>query len=741
MSMTGSLTREIETRNITRRFTCQSDSLKKGRMCVTQAIPPPLRGDENGYEAWLNYREEPDEDLKRTYRTAFASFGGPLPAVAKEELTMGIRKIVGMSPEFLPDGGTTCFSITATGKSLGEEDYRIKPRGPGLLIEAGSEKGLLYGSFALIAELQLGKPVDSIAIESRTSCPIRILNHWDDPKFDHTLGPYNVTRGFAGNSLFNWSDLLEENPRYRDYARLVASIGINAVCLNNVNADPDVLESTFLSGVQAMADRLRPYNIKVFLSVPFTAPMVCDGEKTDEEYGEGYPFCMRNRKVRRGTLETADPLDVKVQDWWKKKADEIYKRIPDFGGYVIKANSEGMPGPQDYGRNHAEGANCLARSLAPHGGLLFYRTFVYEWAKNPEKNRQSKEACCQAFDQFKPLDGQFDDNVIVQSKAGPADFRSHEPPNPLLGAMPDSRQAVEFMIAQEYLGQTTHVCFQAKDWHSILNFDTHQKGAGTTVASVVSGSANGYKSGAIIGVANLGDDANWFGHLLAGANLYAFGCLAWNPQAKVDEIMSAWTCRTFGRSSAVHDAVFRILNESYDVYARYTVPLGLNYMHEANHHFEPRIAALKPAVWNSRSVGYKRGGKKGSGLLELYREEARKEWESPETTPLPQLLFFHNLPWSYKLPNGKSLARHIRDDRITAVENVRNWLEQWRSLKDDLNAQTWAHVYERLQRQYVHAGKWRDAGLKALREVGQLDDDKIQEVLAGDNQYQANRQL
>jgi alpha-glucuronidase len=602
---------------------------------------------------------------------------------------------------------------------LGEEGFAISPGEQGPRLEAFTPKGLLYATFHLLKALQLGSDLCELRVSSIPSCPIRKLDHWDDPKFDHTLGPFNVTRGFAGNSIFHWEDLLEERPRYRDYARLLASIGINAVCLNNVNADPDLLESGYLPGIAAMADRLRPYNIRVYLSVPFTAPMVCDGVPGDASYGDGYPFCMRNRKVRLETLESADPLDPQVQAWWRAKADEIYSLIPDFGGFVIKANSEGMPGPQDYDRSHAEGANCLARALAPHGGILFYRSFVYDWGKREEKGKGKRDVCSQAYAQFKPLDGEFDDNVIVQSKAGPADFRSHEPPNPLFGNMPATRHAVEFMVAQEYLGHTTHICYQGQDWHSILNFDTLQNGPGSTIGGIASGTARGYKAAAIVAVANFGDDANWFGHLFAGANLYAFGALAWNPVAPVAPITAEWIVRTLGPSKRVRETVARILEDSYGVYARYTVPMGMNYMHEGNHHYEPRPSVLTEAIWNPHGAGHNRSVPLEGSFLALYHPDARKHWEDPETTPLTQLLFFHHLPWSHRLPNGKTLAQHMRDDRVAAVEEVRQWLLWWRGLKDDLNPQTWAHVYERMQRQYVHAGKWRDAVLRAMAGVGQ----------------------
>jgi alpha-glucuronidase len=687
-------------------------------MEVPQRIPPPLEGDENGYEAWLAYRPEADAVRRENLEGLFGSFSGQVNDPVREELERGLGKIAGFQPKELGNSGKIRYIIDSGSLKLGQEGFAIRRTGVALTIHAEGQAGFLYATFTLLGHLQLGADLDGLEIESRPASPIRMLNHWDDPKFDHSIGPYNVTRGFAGNSIFNWHNLVEDNPRYRDYARILASVGINAVCLNNVNADPDVIESAFLPGIQAMADRFRPYNIQMFLAVPFTAPMVCDGVIGDDEYGNGYPFCMRNRKVRLDTLETADPLDPRVQQWWKKKAREIYSLIPDFGGFVIKANSEGMPGPQDYGRTHAEGANCLARALAPHGGTLFYRTFVYHGVdKSASPDTPQFDGVCQPYLEFKPLDGAFDDNVILQTKSGPADFRAYEPPSPLLGAVPETRQAVEFMIAQEYLGQTTHVCFQGKDWQSILHFDTHQAGPGTTVASVVTGKKPPYRSGAIVGVANIGDDPNWFGHLFAGANLYAFGKLAWDPEVPMPSVIHEWVVRTLGRSGNATNVASRILDTSYDLYSRYTAPLGINYMFERNHHFEPRISSLSPASWNTEWAGVDRTVSTGTKFLGQYHPKAARRWENPEATPPEQLLFFHRLPWDFRMPNGKTLEQYMIDDRIEAVEGVRTWLEEWRELRDTVNPQIWAHVYERLQRQYVHAGKWRDAGIAAVRKV------------------------
>lgn len=695
----------------------EKDEISTYRM--TQRIPNPIDPDWNGYEAWLRYEQRVHNHGLSAWMKHLGRIDRHGPEAAVVELKRAIRSLTGQPPA-LAETEAADIVFRRIEDGLPEEGFRLTREGQRISLASPSDAGLLYGTFALIRHMQLGRLPSGLSIQSSPSYRLRMLNHWDDPKFDHTIGPYNVTRGFAGNSIFNWEDLAADDPRYTDYARLLASVGINATCINNVNADPDLLETAFLPKLAAVADRLRPYGIRLFLAVCFSAPMITDGEPGEQEYGSEYPFNMRHRKVRLGCLDTANPQDPRVRAWWADKATEIYRLIPDFGGFVIKANSEGMPGPQEYGLSHAAGANCVARALAPHGGTLFWRTFVYgDTLRDVPPTDPRGDGCCQPYLEFKPLDGQFDANVILQTKNGPADFRADEPPSSLLGAVPSTRQAVEFMIAQEYLGHTSHICYQAAHWHDVLNFDTFQQGPGSTVAAATAG-MNGYPEGAMVGVANLGDDPNWFGHLLAGANLYAFGSLAWDPSRDPREIAEEWTGRTFGHNPKVNPVVTRILMESYPTFARYAAPLGLGNMHEPNHHYEPYGKRLTPRIWNPSGAGFDRTVETGSQYLGQYTLEAASRFARPESCPLRQLLFFHHLPWDYEMPDGRSLAQYVAEDRIAAVETVRDWLEAWRSLQNELDAQTFAHVYERMQRQYVHAGKWRDEGLRAMRRVGQF---------------------
>lgn len=686
---------------------------------MLQPIPPPLPADENGYEAWLRYHLEENTQLRNEYRQALRHISGPAPAVAQRELSDALSAITGQQPAVSTEASAqegVCYRFVADA-SLEAEGYRLMGSKTGVQIEATSEAGFLYGTFGFIRWLQLSQPLEALQQEEVPYFARRILNHWDDPKFDHTLGPFNVTRGFAGNSIFNWEDLTAPNPRIRDYGRLMSSIGFNATCINNVNADPDLLETSYLPQIKALADELRPYNLRLYLAVCFSAPMVTDGDIGEESYGLDYPFCMRNRKVRLNTLETADPTDPRVQDWWAQKAEEIYRLIPDFGGFVIKANSEGMPGPQDYGLTHADGANCIARALAPHGGTLFWRTFVYSGGLiDPKYEDRRRDGCTQPYLEFRHLDGQFDDNVILQTKNGPADFRAQEPPSSLFGHLHHTRQAIEVMAAQEYLGHTTHVCYQAEHWHRILTFDTHHQGEGSTIAALTAGRHGSYQPGAYVAIPNLGDDANWFGHLLAGANLYAAGIQGWNPFAQPESITADWARLTFGPDSETLATVSKILNDSYSVFSRYAAPLGMGYMHESCHHFEPLICRISQQDVNADGIGTDRTIATGSGYIGQYHPDAQQGFENLEQCPLEQVLFFHFLPWDYSMPDGRDLLTYLREDRQAAVQDVRGWLEAWRQLQGKVDPQRWAHVYDKLQRQYVHAGKWRDAGLTLINE-------------------------
>ncbi len=672
-------------------------------------IPTPLPGNDDGYAAWLRY------DVSQLAVPAEAGLlsraEGEIPEAVQYELQQAVSG-------FAVTESSAASLTYIHDPSLSAEAYAVAWQGERLELRASGEAGFLYATYALLKRLQCGLSVNGWEECSEPYYPIRILNHWDDPKFDHTLGPYNVTRGFAGNSIFDWEDLQAPNSRIRDYARLMAAAGFNASCVNNVNADPDLLESSFLPGIAALAYALRPYHIRLYLSVCFSAPMVTDGTPGEGEYGVEFPFCMRNRKLRLGCLETADPRDPAVQAWWADKVNELYAHIPDFGGFVIKANSEGMPGPQDYGCTHAEGANCIARALAPHGGTLFWRTFVYQGKlRDPDFLDRPADGNTQAYLEFKGLDGHFDDNVILQTKNGPADFRAYEPPSPLFGAVPHTRHALEVMAAQEYLGHTTHVCYQGGHWKQILDFDSLHQGPGSTVAAVTAGRTGTYPPGALVVVPNLGDDANWFGHRLAGANLYAAGRLGWDPAQAADQLAVEFIERSYVSSSEVKALLSRILNESYEVFSRYAAPLGMGAMHEACHHFEPSTKRWILRDLGPDGIGTDRSAGSGTGYVAQYHPEAGLLFEELERCPLQMRLFFHRLPWDFPMEDGRELLQYLMEDRCAAVDQVAGWIQDLGHFAGELDPQSFSHLYERLQRQWVHAGKWRDVGLAAIQKA------------------------
>ncbi len=480
---------------------------------------------EDGYRLWLRYDLIQNTHLLNEYRLnireVLIDANSPTLMAARSELQRGLDGLLGKNISFTShlnsDGtlivGTPKSSSEIASMNLGEDLKKAGAQGyvikavtvngkRGIVIAGNTDIGVLYGTFGFLRQLQTHKNLTDISVVSAPKVKLRILDHWDNPNG-------TIERGYAGGSLWQWSSLPEyKNPRYTDYARANASIGINGSVLNNVNASPFMLTKDFLVKVAAIADVFRPYGIKVYLSINFSSPKALGG------------------------LKTADPLNPEVQEWWKKKADEIYHFIPDFGGFLVKANSEGQPGPQDYGRTHAQGANMLARALAPHGGIVMWRAFVY--SRNP------KDRTMQAYNEFKPLDGKFDSNVLIQTKNGPLDFQPREPFSPLFGSMPHTQVMMELQITQEYLGHSSALVYLAPLYKEVLESDTYAKGKGSTVAKVLDGSLYHQKLTAIAGVANTGADRNWTGHPFGQANWYAFGRLTWNHELTSAQIADEW---------------------------------------------------------------------------------------------------------------------------------------------------------------------------------------------------------
>lgn len=559
-------------------------------------------------------------------------------------------------------------------KALGEEGYRIIPSGDNLTVTANSGTGLLYGAYHLLRMQSMGKPVDSVITEV-PAFDLRVLNHWDN--LDGT-----IERGYAGKSLWKWEELPGKvSPRYKEYARANASVGINGVVLNNVNASSRILSREYIEKVRVLADIFRPYGIKVYLSANFAAPMQLD------------------------SLPTADPLDKDVAKWWKKKCDEIYAAIPDFGGFLVKANSEGQPGPCDFGRTHAEGANMMARALRPHGGKVMWRAFVY----SPVDADRAK----QAYMEFQPLDGKFDDNVIVQIKNGPVDFQPREPFSPLFGAMPSTPQMAELQVTQEYLGHANHVAFLAPMWEEFFGWVKPES------------------LKAIAGVANIGDDENWTGHPLAQANWYAFGRLAWNPALTSGEIVREWLpAGVYGSHDVPADiksGIEDMMLMSREAVVDYMMPLGLHHLFAFGHHYGPEPWCNPEGArpdWlpsyyhraDSAGIGFDRSPS-GSNATAQYPEPYRSLYASSSTCPDNLLLWFHHLPWDYKMKSGATLwdelCRHYERGCIAVSDMQKSWMRA----KPYIAPELYRDVEERLATQARDAIWWKDGCLLYFGEI------------------------
>lgn len=542
-----------------------------------------------------------------------------------------------------------------------KDGYKIKNAGSQITVSAAQEAGLLYGAYHLLRLQQTNADITNLDIEEKPLYNYRMLNHWDNLSG-------TIERGYAGRSIWKWSDLPGKiSERYETYARANASIGINGVVLNNVNSTSEIFKTEYLNKIKALADEFRPYGIKVYLSLYFTTPM------------------------KLGGLSTADPLDQDVINWWTSKINEIYTLIPDFGGFLVKANSEGQPGPQDYGRTHADGANMLAKILKPHDGIVVWRAFVY--------GNQSAERSTQAYLEFKPLDGQFDDNVIIQIKNGPLDFQPREPFSALFGAMENTPLALEFQITQEYLGGANHLTYLAPMWKECLDSDTYQNGEGSTVLKKIE------ESSLIAGVANIGEDTNWCGHHFGQANWYSFGRLAWNPYLSSEEIAKEWIRQTFSNDETFVNSVSNIMLDSWNASVNFMTPFGLTFLASTSHHYGP-------LPWSRTSFHGATSGTIGlSRTTDQYNAPLAANLSNLSTCPEKLMLWFHPVSWDYKMKDGKTLWEALCYKYEEGVNQTAGFKESWESLKNYVDSERFDAVLTKLELQTEEAIWWKNACL------------------------------
>jgi alpha-glucuronidase len=660
---------------------------------------------ENGYNLWLRYNLIENKNLLLSYRNSISNINIPGTSAtiqaAKDELNMALEGLLGKKVVFGNEIknhslliGTPKNSSTIAGLKLdkqlascGSEGFAIvttKSSNSNItVITANTDIGVLYGVFYFLRLMQTNENIEKLSIVSAPKIKYRLLNHWDN--LNRT-----VERGYAGFSIWDWHKLPDYiDQRYIDYARANASIGINGTVVTNVNANAMVLTKEYLEKVAALANVFRPYGIKIFLTARFSAP------------------------IEIGKLKTADPLNAEVQQWWKNKVDEIYSYIPDFGGFLVKANSEGQPGPQDYKRTHADGANMFADALKPHGGIVMWRAFVYS-------NETPEDRLKQAYAEFKPLDGKFRDNVAVQVKNGPLDFQPREPFSPLFGAMPNTPLFIEYQLTQEYLGFATHLVFMAPLFKEVLNADTYEKGSGSTVAKVLDGSLEGHALTGMAGVSNIGNDIDWTGHPFGQSNWYTLGRLSWDYNLSSRQIADEWIKQTFSNKKALVDTVEKIMLASREALANYMTPLGLHHIMGYGHHYGPApwFDKASRADWNptyfhradEKGIGFDRT-EKGTNFLSQYAPEVRKKFEDVNTCAEEYLLWFHHIAWDHKMKSGRTLWEELCYKYYLGVEEVRNMQREWKSVEPYVDKQRFKQVSMLLAIQEKEAVWWRNSCL------------------------------
>ncbi len=628
-------------------------------------------------KCWLAYA--PMGGCHRERLTLACMEAGDVLEAARDELRRGLEGLYGASVETAAGHGDITLEVDP---ALEGEGYRVTADSGRCAIAGGTPVGVLYGVFALLRAVQLQAcPWEQVRLEEEknpSSC-LRMLNHWDNMDG-------SIERGYAGNSFFFREDaVLVDEKRLTDYARMLASVGINAIVINNVNvknAATWLITPRYFPQLRQYTRILGRYGVKLYLSVNFAAPMELGG------------------------LPSADPCDAAVLRWWKEKAAEVWAELPLLGGFLVKADSEGRPGPFTYGRTQADGANMLAQAVEPYGGHIIWRCFVYNCQQDWRDVKTDR--ACAGYNAFMPLDGQFRENVTLQIKNGPMDFQVREPVSPLIGSLRHTHIIVEFQIAQEYTGQQRHVCYLMPWFREILDTDLKTRPDNGTVAALIRGKGNGMAA-----VANTGDDENWTGHDLAAANLYGFGRLSYDTSLSPQQIAWEWLRQTFGQNPPVEQTLHQILMRSWPVYEKYTAPLGVGWMVNPNHHYGPNVDGYEYSRWGCYhrasfdGLGIDRSPT-GSDYCHQYAEPLASLYASAETCPEELLLFFHHLPYDYRLKSGKTILQHIYDTHFEGAEEAAAFYDAVLHLKPYLDEAVFARLEARFAHQKAHACEWRD---------------------------------
>lgn len=649
-----------------------------------------MEGNMEYTNCWLNYQRL--SEINETEVTLFSNTQGDIVKNAVRELILAFQVMYGrrvriLDKEEIYNESRAGVFIKLDSGSSSKEEYSINCLKGKCIISSSTEAGLLYGTFALLRNLQLQRITDfdlwTYSEEKEPQNPIRMLNHWDNMDG-------NIERGYSGKSFFFKENELLVNDRTEAYARLAASVGINAVAINNVNVKEDATElisHRYYGKLRSMSKCFASYGIKLFLSINFASP------------------------IELGGLNTADPCDEKVRFWWREKSKEVWENVPEIGGFLVKADSEGRPGPFTYGRTHADGANMLADSVKSYGGIVIWRCFVYNCQQDWRDTKTDRARA--GYDNFMPLDGKFADNVILQIKNGPMDFQVREPISPLFGGLKKTNMMLEVQIAQEYTGQQRHVCYLIPWFKQILAFNTYCDDNHGTIADIISGRTYGNSNCGMVAVANTGNDVNWTGHDLAAANLYGFGRLSFDMELTAEDIAKEWIIQTFGHEEKVINNMLRILMMSWPTYEKYTSPLGIGWMVKPHVHYGPDVDGYEYDRWGTyhkadhKAIGVDRT-EKGTGYCSQYNEPLASIYADKKTCPENLLLFFHRVEYDYVLSSGKTVLQHIYDTHFEGAEEAEQFLEYWKELEYLIDEDVYQRVMKRFTHQRDHAKEWRD---------------------------------